>query len=631
MSRALRSLAHRVFAPAWLCLGLSGLLPTAARADAFLSPDQAFRPAVAVQGPTQLRLHLDIAKGYYLYEERYHFASDTPGVTLGQPQFPPPAEKKFDVNLGHVVSHERGAVDIGLPVRAAPARFKLRVTYQGCADQGLCYPPVDQTVDASLAGFGGDGSARIEGQAGGLLQGLLGGAPAAGNAAVAAAAPASGASASAAAQGAGASDGTRIGAALASGRLAVIAPMFLLFGLLLAFTPCVLPMVPILSSIVVGQGETISHRRGLALALVYALGMALVYTLFGVAAGLAGRGLAAALQNPWVLSAFAALLALLSLSMFGFYELQMPAALQSRLSERSGKLQGGQFAGVFLMGGLSALIVGPCVAAPLAGALLYIGQTGNAWVGAAALFSLAAGMSLPLLVVGIGAGALLPRAGVWMDGVKAFFGVLLLATALYMLVPVLADWVQMLAWAALLMVSASHLRAFDHLPAGASGWSRVFKGLGVLLALAGALLVVGLAAGNRSLLQPLQGLAGADAAARAEAPAFRRVATLDALQGELAASGAPVLLDFDAAWCVACREMENFTFPDRRVAARIAGLTLLRADVSADTADDRALLKHFGLFGPPGIIFFKDGREIGRVVGAEDAATFLESMRRAGL
>ena len=406
--------------------------------------------------------------------------------------------------------------------------------------------------------------------------------------------------------------------------------MFVLFGLLLAFTPCVLPMVPILSSIIVGHGERVSRGRGLALALSYSLGMALVYTAFGVAAGLLGEGLAAALQNPWVLSAFAALLVLLSLSMFGFYELQVPAALQSRLSAGSDRLRGGAFAGVFVMGGISALIVGPCVAAPLAGALLYIGQTGNALIGGVALFSLAMGMSVPLLVVGVGAGALLPRAGGWMNGVKAFFGVLLLATALYMVGPVLPDWLLMLAWAALLIVSASFLHVFDRLPEGAGGWARLFKGLGVVLALAGAALIVGMAAGNRNLLQPLQGLGGV-ASAQAGAMRFTRVADVAALDRAVAASSRPVMLDFYADWCVSCKELEHNTFPEPQVASRMAGMTLLQADVTANTGADKALLKRFSLFGPPGIIFFRDGREIGRVVGYEDAATFLRSMQRAGV
>jgi thiol:disulfide interchange protein DsbD len=619
-----------------LTLLLFVVAPARAQQGQFLDPDVAFRLHAAVQGPKTLTLRLDIADGYYLYQERFHFVPQDPAVALGTIGFPP-AHRKFDPNLGHEVAHYRKQVVITLPVSSAPARFKLKVTYQGCSDQGLCYPPIDKIADVSLAGFGGAGSVTVEGQrsaaaagSASLLDKLFGGgssaaAPAAGATPAAASAPTAAASAPA-----GSGEGARIGAALAAGSLARIIPMFLLFGLLLAFTPCVLPMIPILSSIIVGHGERVSRGRGFALALSYALGMALVYTAFGVAAGLLGEGLAAALQNPWVLSAFAALLVLLSLSMFGFYELQVPAALQSRLSAGSDRLRGGAFAGVFVMGGISALIVGPCVAAPLAGALLYIGQTGNALIGGVALFSLAMGMSVPLLIVGVGAGALLPRAGGWMNGVKAFFGVLLLATALYMVGPVLPDWLLMLAWAALLIVSASFLHVFDRLPDGAGGWARLFKGLGVVLALAGAALIVGMAAGNRNLLQPLQGLGGV-ASAQAGAVRFTRVADVAALDRAVAASSRPVMLDFYADWCVSCKELEHNTFPDPRVAAQMAGMTLLQADVTANTDADKALLKRFSLFGPPGIVFFRDGREVGRVVGYEDASTFLRSMQRAGV
>ncbi|MDD5001953.1 MAG: protein-disulfide reductase DsbD, partial [Thiomonas arsenitoxydans] len=428
-------------------------------------------------------------------------------------------------------------------------------------------------------------------------------------------------------------DSSRIGQALASGSLLSIIPMFLVFGLLLAFTPCVLPMIPILSSIIVGQGDKVSRGRGFALAVAYSLGMAIVYTAFGVAAGLLGQGLAASLQNPWVLSVFALLLVVLSLSMFGFYELQVPSSLQSKLSSTSDKMQGGHFAGVFIMGGISALIVGPCVAAPLAGALLYISQTGNALIGGVALFSLAAGMSVPLLLVGLGAGTLLPKAGGWMDGVKAFFGVLLIATALYMIAPVLPTWLLMVLWALLLLISASFLRVFDRLPDEVSGWKRLFKGFGVALAVAGAALIVGLAAGNRNLLQPLAGLGGGAAGAVSAAPAvrFQRIHTVADLDRVVASSSKPVMLDFYADWCVSCKEMEHFTFTDPAVAQQLAGFTLIQADVTNNTADDKALLKRFQLFGPPGIIFFKSGKEVGRVVGFEDAKTFLASMKRAGV
>jgi thiol:disulfide interchange protein DsbD len=630
-------------------LWVAVLLPVAqAQQGDFLPPDEAFQFTAKVQDAKTVLLQFKAHQGYYMYQERFHFEPQTPDVELGKPDFPP-AHVIFDKNLGHEVAHYRGLVSIPIPVLKAPASFKMLVIYQGCADSGLCYPPIEKLATVSLSGFGGNGTVSIsepdaQGGAaapvaggsgsGGLIAGLMGkasGARAASSPAAAASAVAAAAStpSPAIAQG---GESSRIGAALASGSLLTIVPMFLVFGLLLAFTPCVLPMIPILSSIIVGQGEKVSRGRGFALAVAYALGMAIVYTAFGVAAGLLGQGLAASLQNPWVLSVFALLLVALSLSMFGFYELQVPSSLQSKLSSTSDKLQGGHFAGVFVMGGISALIVGPCVAAPLAGALLYISQTGNALIGGVALFSLAMGMSVPLLLVGLGAGALLPRAGGWMDGVKAFFGVLLIATALYMIAPVLPDWLLMLLWALLLLVSASYLRAFDNLPADASGWKRLFKGLGVALAVAGATLLVGLAAGNRNLLQPLAGLgSGAGPVATAPTLQFQRIKTVADLDRVVASSTKPVMLDFYADWCVSCKEMEHFTFTDPAVAQRLAGFTLLQADVTSNNADDKALLKRFQLFGPPGIIFFKDGKEVGRVVGFEDAKTFLASMQRAGV
>ncbi len=651
----------------WLAgaLALFAVAGAQAQQGQFLPPDQAFRLSVPAPSANTVQLRFDIAKGYYLYQERFHFVSETPGVRLGAPDFPP-AHRKFDPNLGHIVAHYRDQVVVPLPVQAAPAKFALKVTYQGCSDQGLCYPPIDKVVEVSLKAFGGNGTAGVQGEeqaassALGKLLGALGGsrsatsadtpppapveagsaasvspAPAAPASIASVASPSGAATASAPAQAAPSGETSRIARVLGGGNLWAIALLFVPLGLLLSFTPCVLPMVPILSSIIVGGGtgdHQVSRWRGVALAAVYSLGMALVYTAFGVAAGLLGHGLAAALQNPWVLGVFAALLVLLSLSMFGFYELQMPSAIQSRLSRGSSALPGGHAVGVFVMGGISALIVGPCVAAPLAGALLYISQTGNAVIGGVALFSLAAGMSVPLLAVGAGASALLPHAGRWMDAVKALFGVLLLATALYMLAGVLPAWTQMLAWAALLIVSASFLHVFDRLPDGASGWMRLWKGLGVVLALAGAMLVVGVASGGRSVLQPLQGLMGGSSLAQAGA-AELRFAPVDSnaqLDTALAQARGTVMLDFWADWCVSCKEMDNFTFTDPQVRARLQRLHLLRADVTANTPADQALLKRFQLFGPPGIIFFRDGREVGRVVGDENARAFLRSLDRVG-
>ncbi len=435
-------------------------------------------------------------------------------------------------------------------------------------------------------------------------------------------------------------DDSRLASALRGGRLALIVPLFFVAGLLLSLTPCVLPMVPILSSIIVGQGESVTRWRGFTLALAYALGMALLYTALGVAAGLLGEGLAAWLQKPWVLASFAALLVLLSLSMFGLYELQMPAALRDGLSSRGNGLRGGQYFGVFAMGGISALVVSPCVAAPLAAALLHISQTGDAVLGGLALFVLAMGMSVPLLLVGASAGALLPRAGAWMEQVKHVFGLLLIAVAIYTVQPVLPPLVAMIAWGVLLIVGGASLGAFEPVAAGANaGVARAVKGVGLVLALLGVLQFVGIASGGRDPAQPLARLAQARAAGTGVAssdagPRFDRVTSVADLDQRLQSAGRPVMLDFYADWCVSCKEMEAQTFVDPAVRAKLDQAVLLRADVTANNDDDRALLKRFHLFGPPGIILFDaQGRELesARVVGFQDAPRFTNSLAAAGL
>jgi thiol:disulfide interchange protein DsbD len=322
----------------------------------------------------------------------------------------------------------------------------------------------------------------------------------------------------------------------------------------------------------------------------------------------------------------------LSLSMFGFYELQMPSVLQSRVSDTANR-QGGSLPAIALMGALSALIVGPCVAAPLAGALLYIAQTGNAALGGAALFVMSLGMGAPLLLVGAFSRSLLPKSGPWMEGVKKFFGVIMLATALWLVSPVIPLWLQMLGWALLMVIPAIFLHALDPLPQHAHGWQRLGKGLGVMLLLGGAAMLIGVLGGAKDPLQPL-GFLGGGTAAVSPAPTFERVASIERLDARLAeakAAGKPVMLDFYADWCVSCKEMERFTFADPQVAARMKQIVLLKADVTANTAADAALLKRFGLFGPPGIIFFDAaGRELNdlRVVGFQPAEKFLPTLER---
>ena len=607
-----------------LFIAFAWLLPAHAANEDFLDPEQAFRLSAQRVDAHTLELRFDIAPGYYMYRERFAFEAQQSGVVLGEAVLPK-GKVKYDDTFQKEVETYRDQLAVRLPVSRAEAPFRLAVTSQGCADKGLCYPPLTREVQVDVA------DAAI------VKAALVTMTAADATAATAAAPPVPAAPAASAAAPAG--EGARIRAALQSGNLLVIGGVFLLAGLLLSFTPCVLPMLPILSSIIVGQGGKVSRGRGFLLSLSYSMGMALVYTAFGVVAGLLGEGLAAALQNPWVLGAFAALLVALSLSMFGFYELQMPGAVQSRVSEASGRLQGGKLAGVFVMGGLSALIVGPCVAAPLAGALVYISQTRDVLIGGLALFALACGMSVPLLLVGLSAGSLLPRTGAWMESVKHVFGVLLLAVAIWLVSPVLPAWTAMLAWGTLLLIVAVFLHAFDRLPDGARGMQRFFKGVGVLLALVGVAQFVGVLSGGRDPLQPLVHMAraagGEAVAATAEGISFRRVSSVEELDAALKATGGrPAMLDFYADWCVSCKEYERFTFKEPQVQRLLANAVLLQADVTANSPQDKALLRRFGLFGPPGIMFFdRQGREIeaARVIGYQPSGQFVASLQAAGL
>ncbi|GAA7768530.1 MULTISPECIES: protein-disulfide reductase DsbD [Cupriavidus] len=595
----------------------------AATEDDFLPPEQAFRFAARQVDQKTVEVRFDVADGYYLYRERFSFAAQPADVKLGKPEMPA-GKVHFDETFGKDMETYRGAVVIKVPVEQAPAdgRWSLVVTSQGCADKGLCYPPME-----SIYKVGGSVLGNLFGDRGAAAQSTPEAqAPAAVLPAPDRAAPTRSSKV--------VDDTDRIANALASRNLALIGALFFGLGILLTFTPCVLPMVPILSSIVVG--EHVTRGRAFLVSLSYVLGMAVVYTTVGVAAGLAGEGLAAALQTPWVLGAFAALMVALAMSMFGMYELQMPQRWQARLTESSNRRQSGQFVGAALMGAISALIVGPCVTAPLAGALAYIAQTGDAITGGAALMAMALGMGVPLMLVGMGAGNLLPRAGKWMEATKRFFGFLLLGVAIWMVTPVLPAWVVMLAWAALLLVAAVYLGAFDALGPDPRGVVRLGKGLGLLAALVGAIQIVGVASGGRNPLQPLSHLSLSAAtlpphAAEIRFERVRNIAELDARIAQASAAGRPVLLDFYADWCVSCKEMEKLTFPDAKVRAQLADVVLLQADVTANNADDRALLKRFGLFGPPGIILFgKDGQERPvRVIGYQSASRFLESLERA--
>jgi thiol:disulfide interchange protein DsbD len=642
--------------------------PAKAQQQDFLEPEKAFFVQAKMIDSGTIRLQFNIANGYYMYKEQFAFKLDTTTVKLGQAILPigvvkhdPTFDKKMELYFKEA--------NITIPISAWPkdkeaSPFVLTVTGQGCAEAGICYPPMDFVVKMLAASESIGYEVESPQSKLGLLDRiqvrqwseLLFG-----------------------------ENDLGLADVLSSTGAIEIVLLFFVLGLLLALTPCVLPMLPILSVLLVGEQHHVSRARGFALAMGYVAGMSVVYTALGIAAGLSGAGLAAWLQTPWVLSLFALLLAVLALAMFDVYTLQMPSAIQSRLMVKNSHILGGKMSAAILMGALSALIVGPCVAAPLAGALLYISQTGDVWLGGSALFAMAWGMGVPLLLMGASAGKLIPRSGPWMEGVKQFFGVLLLATAWWMVSPVLPTWCQILGWAVLAMFTAVLLRPLEPISSesGLGGVCR--KTLGLLLIVLSTVWILGIASGGRSLLQPLhhlslvrsanvaliapetskaaplastdpsdnmmppgsgakkQLLAGTNNPTRAANakiestsngghPTFKRVKTIAELERLLGQSTRPVMLDFYADWCVSCKEMEAFTFVDPRVMQRMSQMLLLKVDVTANTTDDRALMKKFRLFGPPGIIFFSPGgaeRKDVRVVGFQDAIRFTSTLDRA--
>jgi thiol:disulfide interchange protein DsbD len=576
-----------------------------------LPPDEAFKISVEVRDGNTLIANLTPAKDYYLYRDKIAFEPKQDGMVIEKVTLPP-GKMKEDMTFGQTevyYSPVQAVISLKREDPAGEQALTLEAVYQGCNEPvGVCYAPIHKVIDLTLP--------VVKAAIGAVAEAVSAPATAAGVDATAELfqMPSSKAPAIE-------TEAYKIDRMFQSGDFWLILTGFFGVGLLLAFTPCVFPMFPILSGIIAQRGKHVTKRHGFILALAYVLGMAITYALAGVAAGLSGAMLSAALQNAWVLGTFAVIFVLLSFSMFGFYELQLPGALQTKLSEEAGQLKGGHLTGVFGMGALSALIVGPCVAAPLAGALLYISQTRDVVLGGSALFMMALGMGVPLLLLGASAGALLPKAGAWMESIKRFFGVLLLGVAIWLISPVINDVVHMLLWAALLIISAIYLHAIDPLPERASGLQKFLKGIGVIALLTGVALLIGVLSGGRDVLQPLSklSLAGGSTTFNGEAAAsayaslpFQRVKTVAELDERIRQSKDKyVMVKFYADWCVSCKEMERFTLSDAQVQSRLQDTVLLQIDVTEGTADDAALLKRFKLFGPPGILFIdRQGNDI---------------------
>ncbi len=571
--------------------------------DELLPADQAFRFLAAVKDENMVRVNFEIADGYYLYREKFRFElADSRHATLGEIRIPR-GTSQYDEAFGNVEIFHNG-VEFDLPLirnQSGPAAINLISGFQGCADRGVCYPPMQESILLDLPSAKAPSIAGTTSRAGALL-----------------------------------SEQDEIASGLQQDSLGWTILVFFGYGLLLAFTPCVLPMIPVLSGIIVGHGESITSARAFMLSLCYVLASAMTYTVFGVLAGLFGRSanLQSLFQTPAVIIAFSMIFVLLAFSMFGFYTLQLPAAIQSRLAALGERKKGGTALAVASMGILSALIVGPCVAAPLAGALIYISQSGNAVFGGLALFSMGLGMGFPLLIIGTSAGKLLPKTGPWMNATKAVFGVLLLGVAVWMLQRIVPPIVTMLLWATLLIISAVYLRAIDALPESASGWARLWKGCGIIMLTAGVLLIIGAASGSHDPFRPLGYLARGGLQQGQSPVVFTRIGSSEDLNLHLTNAGSAgkwVMLDYYADWCISCKEMEYYTFSDPRVQQALSRVVLVQADVTDDTLENQELLNRFDLFGPPAILFFEPGNQeyrAFRIVGYKDPESFLKHLQQ---
>jgi thiol:disulfide interchange protein DsbD len=570
--------------------------------DELLPPEQAFEFFASVKDAHTLHVNWHIADGYYLYREKFQLElMNADGISLGSYDIPRGVPKQ-DEAFGQVETFHN-ELDFDVPLNRSNLSeqpLTLQAKYQGCADRGVCYPPMSKKIDLLLP-------VTLQPTAPQPTVHQSAGQPL--------------------------SEQDQIAQSLHKDSLSATLLSFFGFGFLLSLTPCIFPMIPILSGIIVGHGNRITTFRAFLLSLSYVVASALTYTVFGILAALFGSNLQTTFQQPWIIALFSAIFVILSLSMFGFYHLEAPKSLQVKLHNSSERHRDGSLWGAAIMGALSSLIVGPCVAAPLAGALIYIGQTGDAVLGGSALFALGLGMGVPLLLLGASAGKLLPKAGDWLNTTKAGFGVIMLAVAIWMLSRILPGSVIMMLWAMLLVLPAIYLRAMDPLPENSSGWRKLWKGVGVLMLSYGILLLIGFSLGNSNPLKPLQGLGSSATQVVKPETGFERVASIAALEARIKQASdqhQPVLVDFYADWCISCKEMEAYTFADPRVKQELNGVVLLQVDVTKNSDDDQALLAKFKLIGPPAILFFGldlQEKTTFRVIGYQDAETFIKSLR----
>lgn len=572
-----------------------GVQPMADGAPA-LPPSQAFTYEAIGYSAETILVRMTAQPGYYLYRDKLAFR------IVGDNEFEisqvelPKGTIKDDPEFGPVEVYF-GQVEVPLKL-SRPAgeerNLTLEADYQGCRDGDICYPPQTSRVELTMPASSGVINREKPADAVNPVE--------------------------ATSTGAAVSEQDMLANMLLNNPSGALLAFFIA-GILLAFTPCVFPMVPILSGIIAGQGENMTTNRAFWLSLVYVLAMAVTYTVAGVLAGLFGQNLQALFQNPWILGFFIAVFVALALSMFGFFELQLPARLQTRLTRASNQQKGGSLTGVAVMGFLSALIVGPCVAPPLAAALIVIGASGSAFLGGAALFALSMGMGLPLILFGVSAGKLVPKAGPWMDSIKAVFGIGLLALAIWMLERIVQGPVILLLWGLLAIASGVYLGALERVPEGASGWRSLWKSIGLVLLLLGALEIIGAASGGDDWMKPLKNVRSQGYTSTIEHIEFKRIKSLDDLQAAVAIAnqaGKPAMLDFYADWCVECVRMERNTFGEPQIQALFKSIQPLQADVTPNDEIDQALMAKYGVIGPPAILFFdRQGNELraNRLVG----------------
>lgn len=547
-----------------------------------LPPDEAFIMDPRVERANEITLSWIIQPGYYLYKNKFEFSVDGP-IQIGTPRFPSGVLTE-DEYFGEVEVYY-DYVEVKIPFsRASPneVNVQLDAYYQGCKVDSICYPLINVTRDLGIPASNVFDASAPSGSTPFMV-----------------------------------SEQDRLASIIMNYPLWAVLGIFYGLGLLLAFTPCVLPMVPILSGLIAGQGANVTPARGFMLSLSYVMGMSVTYTGAGALAAIAGGQIQAIFQQPWILTLFAGLFVVLSMAMFGVFQLQIPAPIQNRLTNMANSQKNGTFIGVAIIGALSALIVTTCVAPPLVATLAVIGQSGDVLRGSSALFFLSLGMGSPLLLVGASAGKLLPKVGPWMNMVRASFGVMMLGLAIWMMERILPGSITLTLWALLVFLTGVFLGAFEALPKSPSSTQRLGKGLGLLACLYGALMIIGATLGGNNPLNPIpQGtlLAGSTNNASISYLPFQSigsVAELEEALSDASNTGTPVMVDFTADWCVACKEYERYTFPDTTVIAALDPFMLLQIDVTDNNDDDQALLEYFSSFGPPTIAFFdRQGQEL---------------------